>query len=134
MEKISDEPLIVLDGAHNLHAMKRLVENLQEFKNYRKYILFSALQTKDVFGMLDALLAVPNTKIIVSSFEHPKSILMTEKIEQYAPDKLTVVSLWQFGLAEILENMEDNDMLLITGSLYFVSEVRQLLLNEIENK
>ncbi|EOT44832.1 bifunctional folylpolyglutamate synthase/dihydrofolate synthase [Enterococcus columbae] len=134
MEKISDQPLIILDGAHNLPAMHRLVENLQDFKDYHKYILFSALQTKDVFGMLDTLLALPNTEIIVSSFEHPKSITMTEQIEQYAPEKLSVVSLWQFGLAEILENMQEQDMLLITGSLYFVSQVRQLLLNEIENQ
>ncbi|TXW87438.1 bifunctional folylpolyglutamate synthase/dihydrofolate synthase, partial [Klebsiella pneumoniae] len=37
-------------------------------------------------------------------------------------------SLWQFGLAELLEKMTNEDLLLITGSLYFVSEVRELLL------
>ena len=47
-----------------------------------------------------------------------------------APDKLSVVSLWQFGLAEILENMQEEDMLLVTGSLYFVSQVRELLLGQ----
>src|SRR5699024_6463853 len=104
MERISQQPLIILDGAHNDHAMARLVENLDEFKNFKKYVLFSALQTKDVDGMLSMLLEVPHTKIVVSSFEHPKSIQMTEHFEQMAPDKLSVVSLWQFGLAEILEN------------------------------
>ena len=80
--------------------------------------------------MLSMLLEVPHTKIVVSSFEHPKSIQMTEHFEQMAPDKLSVVSLWQFGLAEILENMQEEDMLLVTGSLYFVSQVRELLLGQ----
>ena len=130
MERISQQPLIILDGAHNDHAMARLVENLDEFKDFKKYVLFSALQTKDVDGMLSMLLEVPHTKIVVSSFEHPKSIQMTEHFEQMAPDKLSVVSLWQFGLAEILENMQEEDMLLVTGSLYFVSQVRELLLGQ----
>ena len=130
MERISQQPLIILDGAHNDHAMARLVENLDEFKDFKKYVLFSALQTKDVDGMLSMLLEVPHTKIVVSSFEHPKSIQMTEHFEQFAPDKLSVVSLWQFGLAEILENMQEEDMLLVTGSLYFVSQVRELLLGQ----
>ncbi|MBC9705449.1 MAG: bifunctional folylpolyglutamate synthase/dihydrofolate synthase, partial [Enterococcus sp.] len=36
MERLSNEPLVVLDGAHNTHAMNRLVENLKkEFKGYQ---------------------------------------------------------------------------------------------------
>lgn len=39
--KISDEPLIVMDGAHNGHAIKRLVENVKrEFRDYNIKILF----------------------------------------------------------------------------------------------
>lgn len=30
MERLSNEPLVVLDGAHNTHAMNRLVENLKK--------------------------------------------------------------------------------------------------------
>ena len=42
MERISQQPLIILDGAHNDHAMARLVENLDEFKDFKKYVLFSS--------------------------------------------------------------------------------------------
>ena len=42
--------------------------------------------------------------------------------------RVSIVSLWQFGLAEILEKMDDESLLLVTGSLYFVAEVRSLLL------
>lgn len=53
MEKISDEPLIVLDGAHNDHAMHRLAENLKkEFPNREIHILFSALSSKNIDQMI----------------------------------------------------------------------------------
>ena len=41
--------------------------------------------------------------------------------------RLTIVSLWQFGLADLLEKADSDDLILVTGSLYFVSEVRKLL-------
>ncbi|KFN91708.1 dihydrofolate synthase/folylpolyglutamate synthase [Tetragenococcus muriaticus 3MR10-3] len=47
MERISQNPLIILDGAHNEQAMKRLVENMTtEFKDRRIFVLFSALEEK----------------------------------------------------------------------------------------
>ncbi|MFK5277738.1 hypothetical protein ACI3RH_13765, partial [Lactococcus lactis] len=32
MEKLGEKPLILLDGAHNVHAMNRLLENLPNSK------------------------------------------------------------------------------------------------------
>lgn len=128
MEKISDEPLIVMDGAHNGHAMKRLVENVKrEFRGYTIKILFSALETKDVDRMLALLSDIPNARIYLTTFEYPKALDLSrfDKLDS----RFEVVSLWQFGLGELLEDMGSDDLLLITGSLYFVSEVRQLLLN-----
>ncbi|MDT2612617.1 bifunctional folylpolyglutamate synthase/dihydrofolate synthase [Enterococcus dongliensis] len=128
MEKISNEPLIVMDGAHNGHAIERLVENIKrEFSGYNIKILFSALETKDVDQMLTLLSTIPRVKIYLTTFEYPKALELSrfDKLDS----RFEVVSLWQFGLGELLENMQADDLLLITGSLYFVSEVRQLLLN-----
>jgi dihydrofolate synthase/folylpolyglutamate synthase len=41
---------------------------------------------------------------------------------------VTFVSLWQFGLAEIMSTIGEDEMLLVTGSLYFTSKVRELLI------
>lgn len=127
MERINEEPLIILDGAHNTHAMERLVENLKdEFKEYRLHILFSALETKDIKSMLQQLLTLPNVEIYLTTFEFLKAIKLKENY-QNLDERMTVVSMWQFGLAEILEKMTSEDVLIVTGSLYFVSEVRELL-------
>ena len=127
MERLSEEPLVILDGAHNPHAMKRLVQNMKkEFSGYRINILFSALTTKNVNSMLQQLQDIPNAHIYLTTFEYPKAIEL-DQVADLANQKVSIVSLWQFGLAEILEKMTDEDVLLVTGSLYFISEVRKLL-------
>lgn len=129
MEKISNEPLIIIDGAHNTHAMERLVETVrEEFTDYRIHILFSALETKKVDEMLQQLLTIPKAEIYLTTFDFPKAIHLSDDYQQLNEERISIVSLWQFGLAELLEKMTNEDLLLITGSLYFVSEVRELLL------
>lgn len=128
MERLSENPLIILDGAHNEHAVKRLVDNLQrEFGNYQIKILFSAVATKEIHGMLTLLKQLPNVEIYLTTFNYPRSLELKDYANE-VDEQLTIVSLWQFGLAEILENFEDNQLLLVTGSLYFISQVRELLL------
>lgn len=134
MERISEEPLIILDGAHNTHAMERLVDNVKrEFSEYKINILFSAITTKNVEGMIRQLKTIPNVKIYLTTFEYPKAIHLSD-YGKMVDDKLTIVSLWQFGLGEMLENMEENELLLITGSLYFISGVRKLLMDVAETQ
>lgn len=129
MEKISDEPLIILDGAHNDHAVRRLAENLKkEFPNREINILFSALASKNIDQMIALLRKVPNVHLYLTTFDYPRAIELN-KMEHFEDEKTEIVSLWQFGLGEILEKMSADDLMLVTGSLYFVSQVRELLLN-----
>jgi dihydrofolate synthase/folylpolyglutamate synthase len=128
MEKLNDQPLIILDGAHNDHAMKRLVENMKkEFSNYRINILFSAITTKDINGMIKMLAAIPNSHIYLTTFDYPKALDLANFSNNEYPN-VTFVSLWQFGLAEIMSTIGEDEMLLVTGSLYFTSKVRELLI------
>lgn len=129
MERISEEPLILLDGAHNEHAIRRLAENLKkEFPNREIKILFSALTSKNVDQMIAILKKVPNVHLYLTTFDYPKAVELTQ-LAHLENDQTELVSLWQFGLGEILEKMSTDDVLLVTGSLYFVSQVRELLLN-----
>ena len=47
LEVVSREPLMILDGAHNPHAIKALLATLQErFADYHKEILFTCIKTR----------------------------------------------------------------------------------------
>ena len=77
--------------------------------------------------MLTQLKAVPNAHLYLTTFEHPKALDLST-VTDLVDETVSIVSLWQFGLAEILEKMTNEDVLVVTGSLYFISEVRTLLL------
>ena len=50
MEKLGEKPLILLDGAHNVHAMNRLLENLSsEFPDKKISILFISSSSSSFF-------------------------------------------------------------------------------------
>ena len=47
LEVVSREPLMILDGAHNPHAIKALLATLKErFTDYQKEILFTCIKTR----------------------------------------------------------------------------------------
>lgn len=128
MERVSQEPLILLDGAHNEQAMQRLAENMNnEFKDRPIYVLFSALEKKNIEGMLEQLLAIPRAEIYLTNFDHPGVLRLEKNYQIVDEERINIVSLWQFGLANILDKISSDDIILVTGSLYFVSEVRKLI-------
>lgn len=116
---------IYLDGAHNLPALERLVEFIQEKiqQGYQPQILFGALKRKDYSGMLTYLTEhLPDTALYVTSFDYQGSLE-----EQDFGDYTSIASYRDF-----IDNFEssagEKDLLFVTGSLYFISEVRACLM------
>ena len=112
---------IYLDGAHNLPALERLVEFIQEKiqQGYQPHILFGALKRKDYSGMLTYLTEhLPDVALYVTSFDYQGSLE-----EQDFGDYTSIASYREF-----IDNFEssagEQDLLFVTGSLYFISEVR----------
>ncbi|UYT09619.1 bifunctional folylpolyglutamate synthase/dihydrofolate synthase [Lactococcus garvieae] len=128
MEEVSQAPLILLDGAHNVHAMQRLLENLKnEFSGRKITILFSALVTKDITEMIKMLQTVDNSKLILTTFDYPKAL----KLEDFAyleKENVTLAEDWKSTYAALKENLHKDDVLLMTGSLYFMSQIRAYIL------
>lgn len=132
MEKISDSPMIVLDGAHNEPAIRRLIETINaDFKQQDVYLIFAVLQDKAVNSMLSLLKELANVHITLTSFANPRAVKI-EELESYAISGIKVKEYWQEAVADIIREMDENDIILITGSLYFISEVRQLLLKSTD--
>ena len=112
---------IYLDGAHNLPALERLVEFIQEKiqQGYQPQILFGALKRKNYSGMLTYLTEhLPDIALYVTSFDYQGSLE-----EQDFGDYTSIASYRDF-----IDNFEssagEQDLLFVTGSLYFISEVR----------
>lgn len=130
MEKISDEPIIILDGAHNEPGIERLVETIKnDFPQQRVHILFAVMKNKEIQNMVDLIQALPNVQLNLTSFDFERAAAEDE-LKPYVHGEGQYYEEWQEGLITELRDMNEGDILLVTGSLYFISEVRRTLLDE----
>ncbi|HEM5265739.1 TPA: bifunctional folylpolyglutamate synthase/dihydrofolate synthase [Streptococcus suis] len=118
LELVAQEPKIYLDGSHNVPAIERLVEFIQ-VQEEPVTILFSALRRKDFQEMLELLEEkLPHTALVLTSFAYDGAL--SEKNRQgrdYVEDYQQFIEDWQSS---------EQGMLIVTGSLYFISEVRRI--------
>lgn len=125
LELVQSEPAIYLDGAHNVPAMMRLVDFIQEQGQGGVTLLFSAIQRKDFQQMLAYVnQSLPGVKLVLTSFCHEESLQAQQAGSfSYELDYHVFIEEWNKTAAV-------SDSLYITGSLYFISEVRQYLLQK----
>ena len=130
LEVVSRNPLMILDGAHNPHAIKALLATLQErFADYRKEILFTCIKTKALEDMLDLLGTMPDTELTLTHFDDSRA---TDEsvLEEAANSRNLSYQGWQEFLEQKLTDKkeEKQTVRLVTGSLYFLSQVRAYLM------
>lgn len=130
LEVVSREPLLLLDGAHNPHAIKALLATLQErFADYHKEILFTCIKTKALEDMLDLLETVPDSQLTLTRFDDSRAT--DERVlKETAKSRNLSFQEWQDFLEQKLtdKNEEKQTVRIVTGSLYFLSQVRAYLM------
>lgn len=127
MEVLQETPLVIIDGAHNLPAIERLVQNMTARVGKKQMLLFSALTRKDSQQMLAKLQeALPDVNIILTSF-HPskgQSIARSD-VEAYLDSrKISYEESFEDVIDRFASSTDDKSELWVTGSLYFIAEVR----------
>ena len=129
LEVLSSEPMMILDGAHNPHAIKTLLATLQErFADYHKEILFTCIKTKALDDMLDLLETVPNSQLTLTHFDDSRATDEKVMQEVAASRKLNYQNWQEFLEQKLKEDEEKKTVRVVTGSLYFLSQVRAYLM------
>lgn len=124
-EKVNEEPLIVLDGAHNLPAIKGVCQTIsRKFSQQKVYVLLAILKDKQFNEMIAQLEQLPNVTVVLTSFSAPRATFAQDELNSEWSE-VPMLEEWDEALVTLVNKMDADDMLLITGSLYFVSEVRR---------
>lgn len=130
LEIVSRDPLMILDGAHNPHAIKALLVTLQErFADHHKEILFTCIKTKALEDMLDLLGAMPDTELTLTHFADSRAT--DERVlKEAAKSRNLSYQDWHDFLEQNLTDKkeEKQTVRIVTGSLYFLSQVRAYLM------
>ena len=124
MEVVHQSPTVILDGAHNIHALKRFVETVKQHGELeaQQTILFSALKRKHYKEMVDYLRKeLPKARLVVTTFEYAGAIEKTD----YPSSEIEFVENAQQFIENYINKRSDQETLWITGSLYFISFIRK---------
>ncbi|QIK68853.1 bifunctional folylpolyglutamate synthase/dihydrofolate synthase [Erysipelothrix sp. HDW6C] len=117
-------PRVYLDGAHNEMGIRQLVESMQILPK-PWIVVFTALKDKDHSEMIEDLVGAFDT-VIVTEFSFYRAASAEELAFNH--DVITIPN-YQDAIRYGQEHQTDGT-LIITGSLYFISEVRALLKGE----
>ncbi|MBN2962189.1 MAG: bifunctional folylpolyglutamate synthase/dihydrofolate synthase [Streptococcus sp.] len=111
---------IYLDGAHNPQGIASLKQVLKDnFANRRVHILFAGLRRKPLADLLEEL---KDYDITVTSFDFFEAL----PLDDYPKDFKRVAD-YRDWLAQA-ESANSDDLFVVTGSLYFISAVRNYLI------
>lgn len=130
LEIVSRDPLMILDGAHNPHAIKALLVTLQErFADHHKEILFTCIKTKALEDMLDLLGAMPDTELTLTYFADSRATDESVLKEAAKSRNLSYQDWHDFLEQNLTDKKEEKQTVrIVTGSLYFLSQVRAYLM------
>ena len=126
MEVISKEPLVIIDGAHNIHGICGLVDSLKVLTNKKIKVVFTALSDKEYKAMVHKLEEV--TEEFYFTTINDNRAMDIELFNALTSKKYLIIDDFKDCIDLALSTLSAEECLLITGSLHFISAVRQYLL------
>jgi dihydrofolate synthase/folylpolyglutamate synthase len=127
-EIVREKPLLILDGAHNLHALRRTLKDLSTLPKF-PFIVYSSMADKDWREQLRLIRHYTNRIGLVKvNYHRAESLenLFTTALELGFKQIHTYKSV-----KEMIENLNEDAVIL--GSLYLIGEVKREL-NNLEGK
>ncbi len=125
---------ILFDGAHNVAGAKVLREFLDEFVEQPITMIYGSMRDKDLTEIAKILFTKAD-KLICTKADNPRSMETCELIK-FVPDNLLNDNVFKVenvesAIKKAREISSENNLILITGSLYLVGEAQNLLKNSV---
>ena len=129
LEKVSDDPFIIIDGAHNLAAAEKLAAFLEGLAKQRRLTLvIGILDDKPHAEILQTLLP-PCDRVVLTSPQIKRS-LPAEALLPTAKElagEIQVVPTVREAIAHAIDTASEGEAICIAGSLYVVGEAKEAL-------
>jgi dihydrofolate synthase/folylpolyglutamate synthase len=129
LEIVSKDPLVILDCAHNRSSARNLVESIVHiFPHKNVTLILGVSEDKDRAGICGELSRIAG-RVIATKADHPRA-------HEFSREELNVLftnkpSTCLSSVKEALASVADStDIVLVTGSVFLVSEARRYLLSK----
>lgn len=129
MEVVSQKPLIILDGGHNEGCIKALKAMAEKYLTDKKItLLMSFMKDKDYTSALSVIAPLADNIIFTLTDpirgEDPQ--VLSEKATAYCRNVFSIKDPAE-AYSKALSLTDENSALIVTGSFYLVSDIRNML-------
>ena len=128
LEKLSSNPLILMDGGHNISAVNQVVESIKEITNKRFNIIYTGLSDKETSKVINKLEEIAD-EMIITHIDDPRCKDIDELFNEVKIDKKTKIYDEFEAFDYSLKSKKDT---LIIGSLHFVSSLREYAIKKLK--
>ncbi len=127
LERISEQPEIILDGAHNIAGAEALARYIERFYGGRKiWLIYGVMRDKPVEEMTHILF--PLADRIVATAANNSRAMPPEEIATLGGGRVVEVTRTVSEAVTIARRAAPENVVFITGSLFVAGEARALLL------
>ncbi|MDU5099618.1 MAG: folylpolyglutamate synthase/dihydrofolate synthase family protein [Peptoniphilus grossensis] len=132
-ECLSKDPLIIIDGSHNLDSIERIEESVKKFK-YKKLILgFSLLKDKDHAHILRKIENIADKIVLteIDSDRHTDLKDLEAEFKKFSKKEIYPIKNREEAVEKTLSLAGEGDMILWCGSLYLIKDIRKIILEKL---
>lgn len=142
LELVQTEPRLLLDGAHNPEGGEALAAALTGSYRYRKlHLMVGMIASKDHEGFLRHVLPLADSVIFTEPDYHKKldAAELAAKAQKRIGElglslEVSVQPEWKLALDRLLAQCGEEDLAVVSGTLYLISDVRSWVLNRSESE
>ncbi|MBS4216991.1 bifunctional folylpolyglutamate synthase/dihydrofolate synthase [Bacillus sp. FJAT-49711] len=132
MEILQEHPTVLIDGAHNPEGVQAFANAIrQRYQGRKVKIIFSALKDKDLTEMF-SIFKQMDVELYLTEFDFPRAASAQELKELCNNPLAKAESNWQELMKSLISSLQDDEVLAITGSLYFISTIKPFLVGNLK--
>lgn len=129
LEVLSNNPYVVIDGAHNIQGIKTLSRNIKKYFKYENlYLILGILADKDVEEMIEII--TPMAKKVYSvtpnSIRGELAESLKDEVSKFNKN-CKAFDKYEEAYLEALNDASEKDLILASGSLYMIGDMRKII-------
>lgn len=133
-ELVREKPLTILDGAHNPDGVTQFMTNLKRLIPDKRIIaVLGVFQDKDFTAIVKTIVTQVN-QVIITMSDNPRAAptsVLAEEVARYMDKKyISETDNVAAAIDKSLQIAQDDEVIIITGSLYTVGEAKAYFLEK----
>lgn len=129
LEVLSNNPYVVIDGAHNIQGIKTLSRNIKKYFKYENlYLILGILADKDVEEMIKII--TPMAKKVYSvtpnSIRGELAESLKDEVSKFNKN-CKAFDKYEEAYLEALNDASEKDLILASGSLHMIGDMRKII-------